>query len=670
MLLYFREKRFEIGKYTRVTLFALRNVSVALIAFLLLSPVLLTTRRLTEKPVILVAQDLSESVALTADSAFIRGDYPKLFGQMLDELREEYELRFFGFGDKVSENPPMLFNNKQTGFDELFSTWMSRYDNANVGAVILATDGIYNTGSSPLYLSADFPFPVYSVALGDTNIRKDLIINRVNYNKVAYLGNRFPVEVVITANRCSGHKAALSLSRKGKVLFSKIVEINSDRFLENVPVELEADKAGIQHYHLSITPLDGESTLLNNTQDIYIEVIDGREKILILAGAPHPDVSALKQSIGKNVIYEVEEALVSGFNKPLDSYNLVILHQVPFRGRNDRPLLEAVEKRGIPVLYILGSSSDVAAFSFLKSGLFIKQTQSRWNEAVPYMGSDFALFKVSDDVQRVAAGFPALLAPFGSYTSSRAMSVLFYQKVGSLVTDYPLILFNTASEPKTGIITGEGIWRWRMNNYQQTGNQEAFDEIIGKIIQYLSVKSDRSRFRLTHPSTFPANRNIVFGAEVYNESYELINDPEIKMIITDSGGRTFPFVFNRSNHAYVLDAGNFPPGDYTYTAVAGSGKFSQKRSGAFSVVPVNLEAINLLADHALLNAMSARNGGRVIAPADILKIPDILKAREDIRPLVYSSRQFSDLLNLFWVFVLIVVLLGAEWFLRKRNGAY
>ena len=46
--------------------------------------------------------------------------------------------------------------------------------------------------------------------------------------------------------------------------------------------------------------MQGEVTYSNNVQDIFIEVMDGREKILILAAAPHPDIAAIKQLIIQN----------------------------------------------------------------------------------------------------------------------------------------------------------------------------------------------------------------------------------------------------------------------------------------------------------------------------------------------------------------------------------
>jgi hypothetical protein len=52
------------------------------------------------------------------------------------------------------------------------------------------------------------------------------------------------------------------------------------------------------------------------------------------------------------------------------------------------------------------------------------------------------------------------------------------------------------------------------------------------------------------------------------------------------------------------------------------------------------------------------------------QLADILKKREDIKSISYTDKRLDDLINLKWLLGLLILLLGAEWFMRKRNGAY
>ncbi|MFC7669384.1 hypothetical protein ACFQT0_19980 [Hymenobacter humi] len=58
--------------------------------------------------------------------------------------------------------------------------------------MVLLSDGLVNQGRSPAY--SDYNFPIYSVAVGDTVPKRDLRLTGLTYNRVAFSGNRFPLE--------------------------------------------------------------------------------------------------------------------------------------------------------------------------------------------------------------------------------------------------------------------------------------------------------------------------------------------------------------------------------------------------------------------------------------------------------------------------------------------
>ena len=60
-----------------------------------------------------------------------------------------------------------------------FASVQDLYSNQNVGAVILASDGIYNEGSNPLYANFELNAPIHVIALGDTVPSRDVILKRV-----------------------------------------------------------------------------------------------------------------------------------------------------------------------------------------------------------------------------------------------------------------------------------------------------------------------------------------------------------------------------------------------------------------------------------------------------------------------------------------------------------
>lgn len=668
IILYFKDKH-EFSKLLKATMFVLRFLSVSIIAFLLLSPLLKTNLRTVERPLIIIAQDNSQSVIFGKDSAFYR-NYPDELDKIADALGKDYEVRPYSFGEKVSEGFDPAFSAKETNMAILFDEFQTLYSNRNVGALILASDGIYNKGVNPLYASEKIKFPIYTIALGDTNLNKDLILFKVNYNRIAYLGNEFPVEVVVHANQLNGGKSLLTISDKSGILLRKNIEINNDTYTETVLLHLEAKNTGIQRFNVRLSPIEGEISTVNNSQNIFIDILDARQKILILAEAPHPDISAIKQAIESNYNYEVEDFIIDDFNKPFGEYNLVIMHQIPSVKYTSAHFIKQLSEKNLPALYILGSKTNLNDFNKLTTGLIIKGKKLSYNESTPAYNKDFALFTVSEPTLDAVKEFPPLLSPYGEYKTNNALNVLFRQTIGNVESDYPLVAFLQTLDSKQGVIVGTGLWRWRMTDFAKNNNHYGFNELISKMVQYLSVKVDKSFFRIIGDNNFYENENVEFDAEVYNDSYELINSPEVSLDIINSDENSFPFTFSKTANAYYLDAGSFPVGNYIYKARVKVGSKIFQANGAFTVSAVNIESINTVADHNLLYKLANRHDGMMFYPSDFDELVETIKSREDIKSVSYLQKRYNELVNLYWIMILIILLIGGEWFLRKYHGAY
>ncbi len=638
-----------------------RFIVTTLLAFLLLSPFIKTLQREVEKPVIVIATDNSESILFNKDSAYYKNEFPKAIQSLAEKLGEDFTIQSYSFGDQVKNNPDFSYTQKQTDLSSLFTEIETRFSNRNLGAVILASDGLYNKGSNPVFSSSVLKAPVYTIALGDTTIKKDVILTDVRHNSMAFLGNDFPLQAVINVHELTGSKTTLNVSKTGKNLFSQTIDINKENFNTEILVHLTADAIGIQHYSITLTEVKGENTIINNKRDIYINVLDARQKILILSNAPHPDITAIKQSISNTQTYEVEDALTSEFTGVLKKYNLVIAHK--FQASNNNIITE-LEKLSIPTLFIGGNIPEA------QSGLRISLSANKTNESEAALLESFNLFTVSDGLSAYIKNFPAIQCPFGNYSTSNSMQVLLNQKIGMVTTNSPLMAFNQKGDWKTGIIAGEGIWRWRLRDYADNNKHDHFNELIHKTIQYLSVKADRNFFRITGKNNFMDNEAVELDAEVYNESYELINDPEVNITITNTDTKKFQFSFYKTGNAYRLNAGAFPAGEYTYEAQVKIGEKIYKKTGQFSVSPVVIESVNTVADHKLLFNLSKKNGGEMVYPADIEKLADTILKREDIKTVSYTQKKLTDLIQFKWLFILLLTLLSLEWFLRKRNGAY
>jgi hypothetical protein len=667
-LLYFRTRKDDISKWLVWVMTGFRFLSVSLISFLLLSPLVKKQSEVIQKPVIILAQDNSLSIRLSKDSSYYRREYPVGLRDLVNDLRKKFEVAELSFGDRVSGELKTSFIEKQTDISELFGEVNTRFANRNIGALIIASDGIYNKGSNPFYAADKIRFPVFTVAMGDTNLPRDLILKKITCNKSAFLGDKFPVEILLEADKCRNEKTELQIRKGEEVIFTRAMQFTGDKDFRRIEVMLDAKAKGLQRFRVQLKPVTGENSTLNNSQEFFVDVNETRQKVAIIYQSPHPDIFAIKQALEGSTRFEVETFKLDAFDQQPSKYDLIILDQLPSaQGFSN---LSRFTGSTASLLYILGTGTNVDAFNALKTGLVITSAKMNFTETFPSLNEDFSLFTLDNDLQDVLKNVPPVLSPLGSYQYSPVSDILFNQKIGSVRTRTPLILFFQSQERKTGIIAGENLWKWRLSDYLQKGDHKVFDDLIEKIVQYLSVKGDKSFFKVKVSNRFPENENVEFDAEVFNDSYELINKDDVNITITDEKNNSYPFVPGKTEKAYYLNAGTFPVGNYSYKATVKTGRNTYTKNGEFIITPLNLELLNSVADHNLLYRIAKAHDGEMFYARDLQGLRKRIMEREDIRPVSYTQKRFIDLAGNVWLFLLILALLSAEWFIRKRSGVY
>ena len=669
-ILYYREKKNEFSPALRWLLAVLRGVVVSIIAFLLLNPLYRSINRYTEKPLIIFAQDNSSSIPIGIDSAYYLDTYQKEINEALSNLEGDYEITRYLFGDDVRLADETTFTDELTDISKILEEIQSRNTHRNVGAIIISSDGIINRGSNPLYMPFSLNVPIYTLALGDTSLQKDLLINDVNYNRIAYVNNEFPVEIIVNGKMFAGDQTRLTIDNNGKTIFSKEITIRSNNDFQTVRFNLKAESAGLQRYSIRLARGENEISYANNHRDIFIDILEGKQKILLLSNSPHPDITAIRQAIKENINYELDYFPIQKFDKSLSGYNLVILHGLPSMRNNITSLLETIENESIPVLYFITQQTHLPLFNAQQTGIIIGSENLIYNEVLPMVNESFSQFSLKPATIKALDNFSPVVSPYGNIQFSAATYSLLFQKIGTIKTGEPLLSFNQGLGTKSGLFLGEGIWKWRLRDFSTSSGHDAFNDIIDKTIQYLALKVDKSLFRVFHKNSFTEVDDIEFEAEIYNEIYNLIDDADVSLEIVNTTGERYPFNFSESASRYYLNAGNLPEDSYKYTANVQVGQTRLTKSGEFTVTSLNLEKVNTVADHNLLFNLAEIHGGQMLFPDQINEISSLIKSREDIRPISYTQEKYTELLNIPWLLMLILFILSMEWFIRKRAGGY
>jgi hypothetical protein len=673
-LLY--QKKSPWGKNLNMALAFVRFVLVFFISILLLGPYLKQLKNYVEEPTIVFAIDNSLSVKESADSSEVYGVIDQL-EQIKRKLHQQgFNTDAYTFRGQVQDDlNNIAFDYRSTNLNKIFSDIQNDYEGRRLAGVVLLSDGIYNLGVSPTY--RPYNFHVFPVGIGDTLPKSDINIRALYYNKIAYEGNKFPLVVELTNHGFANEQIAVEILQNNQVIDRKTVRLEKDDQVQRVEFLLDANNQGMQHYVVKAEEKPGEFTHANNQQHAYIDIIEGKQKILMIAESPHPDIKAIRSALESNQNYEFEVFIPDLTNNEQQvlsageqNFDLVIFHQLPNRQNRMSNVISHFQNLNIPLWYIAGNQTDFVRLQLVDKALRISGLSNQKDHVTPVINDQFTRFQLSEEVPAIVNGFPPVTIPFARWELAGSTETILYQRIGNIATDRPLLLVNEDNGRKTAVFIGEGIWRWRLQEFAKRENHNAFDELVTKLVQFLSSKEDKRKFRV-YPikNEYFDTEQVVFETEAYNDIFERIYGQEVELVITDeqNENRSFTYVTNQNNTKYRISG--LDQGVYKYTASSVINRENVTSSGEFSIQQLQLESINLMANFDLLRSLAQQTNGNFYHTHQLQALEDDLLNRE-LQGLIHTSEEFLPIINMSWIFFLLLALVSVEWFTRRYFNSY
>lgn len=657
------------GRNIQILLALLRFLLVTQLTLLLFGPLVRQIKNTAEPPSMVLAIDNSNSVGIGTDSLELHMLNTQLQGIMDAMANKGYQTEIRAIsGLKTDRVEDIAFNGNSTNISALLRDIQNDFESRNLETIILVSDGLYNIGVNPTY--AQYSFNISTIGLGDTIRKPDVNLNALLYNSIAYQGNKFPLMAELITHGLVGQELSVTLENRGRVIDTKKIPIRSFEQFDQVNFLVEAEENGTQRYTVKVAPANGEFTTVNNQRDAFIDIIEGKERILIVAPSPHPDIKAIRQALEHNDNYEVTVFIpsVSTFKK--EAYDVVILHQVPDVKRQFTDLLEWISQERIPVFYLLGAKSDIPRFNSLNGVLNVKLINQQKDQVFPTFNTKFNVFKYNFDHLETLNDYPPLEVPFANFTLNANTEPMLFQKIGNIITTKPLLVLQSHNGAKNAVLLGEGIWRWRLQEYARNENHQAFDEMTSKVIQFLTTKEDKRRFKV-YPlkNEYYDNETVIFETEAYNDIYEQVYGQQVSLTITHEAGdkQGFTYMTSESNTRYRING--LTAGIYNYAATSVVNGVTMSVSGTFTIRELQIETSKLTADHNLLRNLATDNGGSFYLPDRLDALGDDLMQLE-MRSKISSSEDYMAIINMKWAFFILILFASLEWFIRKYMGSY
>ena len=655
--------RTKLTRKLSLILGALRFLSILGILLLLINPQITKKTYRTEKTNLVVLTDYSSSVATSSDT--IRS----VLRQFAENsaLSDRFQIKSYGFGGQLEttaqslSNLPSdsLFTKQNTNISQALSAIDEAYTPKQT-AIVLITDGNENLGRNYEFFGSRRGAPIYSIAVGDTTVYDDIAISQVNINRFAFLKNKFPVEVYLTYKGTANINKKLRISINGRSVLSKDLQFSANKNSMTVNALIEASSVGFKTIKVAIETLANERNKANNTQNLAVEVIDERTNVVIISALLHPDLGAFKKAIESNKQRSVSIMKPSIDLKELKDADLFILYQ-PTRAFQN--VYDFIDEKEANTFTITGTQTD---WNFLNSvqNDFSKNSYNQSEEIFAVESSGFNLFNVGDFS---VENFPPLAANLGEIKLKDQRNILLTQQIKGVSLNQPLLAISSSKSRKAAMLFGENSWKWRLQSFRTQSNFKNFDELIGKLVLYLSTKTSKQRLSISYEPVYRGSNQAKLSATYFDEAFVFDANAELSIRLKErlsNKSSNMPLLLK--NRYYQADLSTLLPGDYDFTVEVNADNL--KKSGSFQILDFEVEKQLTTTDATKLNRLSRESGGLAYFPDQTQKLIEALLSQDRFLPTQKSEQNTVSLIDLKWLLALIVIALTAEWFIRKYNG--
>lgn len=703
----------------RVLLIGLRVALVALILFCLMRPVIVVPTVVAQSSYVAVLMDDSKSMQLGDEGDQSRLETVKrLMSQesgFHTALSEKFKVRAFKFSEiaeRVESATELTGEGEQTDIVGALERAVRDSSGLPLSGLVVMSDGatngegdLTNSMATALGNLRARGLPVFTVGLGQTKLEGDVEVIRATAPRRVLRGSPVTAEVLLRADASAQRSVKVELSEDSHALRSQDVPIQTEATTV-ARITFTPSSPGLHRYTFTIAPTESEIVAENNSQELLIEVVDERPKILYIEGEPRWEygkiraaladeknvalVSVLRSADGKYYRQGVEsgDELAGGFPKSeeeLFKYDALVLGsaEATFFGFDQlRAIEQFVSRRGGTLLALAGpkafgaggySNTPIADLLpvYIESENALAGESQTFKAEPSSRGRDNPAARLAEQPeqnQNAWQQMPAITLPeVITNTKPGASVILDARSVKDKNRVVPLLVEERYGRGRTLALLASDTWRWRM---MLESKNKSFETFWTNLLRYL-VDSVRHKIEAaTDRSFYGRGEQIRVRVEVADEKYNNVGDAQVSARVTTPTGRTIDVAlkpaieggFEGYLGTLAADEDGLHRIEVTSRRDAAGG--SGVAQASFLVGPLNREAYDAAQNSELLKRIATETGGRYYTAGSAVDLVEDLTHTEGPG----SMRTALDLWDMPINFLLLVALAAAEWFVRKRKG--
>ena len=676
----------------RRLLFFFRIMVFLLLCFSLFGVIVRVDSRRTLLPRVAVIVDDSRSM-MTEDAGIGREGIVRaiLNSAEMDALRKRADVQQLTLtghkGEQLWMDPDSLvFNGNATDFSIVFEA----LEGSEMGwdAALLLSDGAHNLGKDPLRSSSRLDFPVFCITVGSSAIPPDLVVTGMMTNDIAFVGHRIPVDVNVRGPGFGGRRVRVRITTDGIVAGEQVVMLSETGLESSVRFYVEPEREGLLRIRADAAHLEGESNYENNAQEVVTRVRRSRFKVMLVAGAPHPDLAFLKRILTRNENLEIiaRTQKRDGFYEgdfpteaQLQEMDIIVFMDFPSLLTSEsvwQRLVRTIRAGNKPFILFTGKNLTWDKVRRIEGRLPIMlPVRLEDRPVLPSLspeGRIHPIMRIREEVEENNALWDRLppvyinAVPSGLSPGSQILASGISAETPVTDVAVPLVVSQFLGDSKAILFLGNGLYRWDLLMWGVGESNEVLTGFVENSVRWLTTLEDQSPVRVfMSKALYHAGEEIFVTANVSDEVYQPISGAMVTLELEGSSEMTTRLLTDEGDGRYRGALRLVESGTYTARIEAFlQGRSLGRASETFWVSPFSPEMQDTRAHPELLTGISRLAGGKA-GPPDSLRA--ILQDMSFPSHIETTTREF-DLSHRIWLLAALVLILAAEWTLRKRRG--